>query len=86
MKHIATTSPEDYFRYVCTDDVAKEMFDQYCTAMESEIEFLSEQIDEQARDKIAMLDMKYMIWNVTLKSWKTVSDVLSKNVTSLSTS
>lgn len=56
MKHVATTSPEDYFRYICTDDVAKEMFDQYCTGMESEIEFLSEQIDEQTRDRIVMLE------------------------------
>jgi len=56
MKHVATTSPEDYFRYICTDDVAKEMFEQYCSGMESEIEFLSEQIDEQTRDKIIMLE------------------------------
>lgn len=56
MKHVAATSPEDYFRYICTDDVAKEMFEQYCSAMEGEIEYLSEQIYEQSRDRVVMLE------------------------------
>lgn len=56
MKRVATTSPEDYFRYVCTDDVAKGMFEQYCSVMESEIGCLSEQLNEQTRDRIDMLE------------------------------
>ena len=30
----ATTSPEDYFRYICEDDVVKEMFEKYVTSLE----------------------------------------------------
>ena len=56
MKHVATTSPEDYFRYICTDDVAKEMFELYCSGMESELEYLSQEIDETSRDKIIILE------------------------------
>lgn len=46
MKHVATTSPEDYFRYICTDDVAKEMFDQYYLTKEDEVECLTKEVDE----------------------------------------
>lgn len=56
MKHVETTSPEDYFRYVCTDNVAKEMFEQYCLAKEDEIECLAQEINEQSRDRILMLE------------------------------
>jgi|SRR5690554_5585253 len=52
----ATTSPEDYFRYICQDDVAKEMFEQYCIAMQEEIADLPSQIDEQSRERITMLE------------------------------
>ena len=45
----ATMTPEDYFRYICTDDLAKEMFERYAKFVEGNVEEvgrLYEQIDD----------------------------------------
>ena len=34
----ATTTPEDYFRYICTDALAKEMFERYIKFVEENLE------------------------------------------------
>jgi len=43
----ATTSPEDYFRYICEDDVAKEMFEKYVLSHEDEYQNTITELHEE---------------------------------------
>jgi len=43
----ATTSPEDYFRYICEDDVAKEMFEKYAISLDGKYENTITELHEE---------------------------------------
>ena len=43
----ATTSPEDYFRYICEDDVTKEMFENHIMSLEGEYENTITELHEE---------------------------------------
>ena len=66
----ATMTPEDYFRYICTDDLAKDMFERYIKFVEENIEEvggLHEQIadlEEEIRIlKLEVEDLEHNILN-----------------------